>query len=127
MVGLALTREVGGAEGSVAVGFGGVDFRRATAAAGWRRVASQEVTFFQQAWGEKTYGPGWDPTTPEAPSLASPPPWEPPSAAGQVCYLQECSLMQRGHGAAPTRASSTGTLRGVAAPREWAGSRAGRL
>lgn len=61
-----------GGGGSVAVEFGGVGFRRATAAAGWRRVASQEVTFSQEAWGEKTYGPGWDPMTPEAPSLASP-------------------------------------------------------
>lgn len=58
--------------GSVAVEFGGVGFRRVTAAAGWRRAASQEVTFSQEAWGEKTYGPGWDPMTPEAPSLASP-------------------------------------------------------
>ena len=72
-VGLALTQEVGGAGGgSVAVEFGGVGFRRVTAAAGWRRAASQEVTFSQEAWGEKTYGPGWDPMTPEAPSLASP-------------------------------------------------------
>ena len=89
MVGLALTREVGGAEGSVAVEFGGVDFRRATAAAGWRRVASQEVTFSQQAWGEKTYGPGWDPMT------QKPPAWPPPHH-GSLLLLQARFPISRG-------------------------------
>lgn len=69
-MGLALTREVGGAGVSVAEEDGGMGFRKVTVAAGWK-AASRKAVFSQQGWVEKTYCPGLDPTAPEAPSLAS--------------------------------------------------------
>ena len=61
---------------------GGVGFRRVTVAAG-RRVASQEVTFSQQARGEKTGG------------CRNPQPGLPPHH-GSLLLLQARSAISRG-------------------------------
>ena len=78
-MGLALTREVGDAGGSVAADDGGVGFSRITVAAG-QRVASQEAN----KPGVRRLGAA------EAPSLASPP------HHGSLLLLQARFAISRG-------------------------------
>ena len=116
-MGLALTREVGGAGVSVAEEDGGVGFRKVTVAAGWK-AASRKATFSQQAWAEKTYCPGLDltaPEAPEAPSLASHHGSLLPLDARSFSISGVALSVQSGHGAAPQRGSGPRDPAGVGA------------